>query len=126
MLIRALCRVAATCLVCGMIAGLAASGSGRAGDRFFSEISDLPVMPGLSAVRGVGVVFVKPEGRIVTILAKGNVARSAVLDYYGAALPQLGWTAAGPGRFRREGELLRLEFVDQPAGVAVKFALSPQ
>ena len=119
-------RCAAAGLACAVfVFALAAAGAERSEERFFAGIPDLPVMPGLSAVEEEGVVFVKPEGRIVTVVAEGNVARRAVLDYYAATLPQLGWTETGPGRFRREGESLRLEFAGRPAGLAVTFSLSP-
>ena len=118
-------RCAAAGFACAVFA-LAVAEAGRSEERFFVGIPDLPVMPGLSAVEGAGVVFVKPEGRIVTVVAEGSVARRAVLDYYAATLPQLGWTETGPGRFRREGESLRLEFAGRSAGLAVTFALSPR
>jgi hypothetical protein len=99
---------------------------GVAGERFFSMVEDLPLMPGLTEIVEAGLMFDNPRGRIVTMFAKGNVARPAVLDYYRGALPQLGWEASGSDRFRREGEILRLEFTKETAGLIVRFALSPR
>jgi hypothetical protein len=96
-----------------------------AGDGFFGEIPDLPVMPVLTADPGAGVVFDTPAGRIVSVFATGTVARAAVLDYYGGTLPQLGWRPDGAARFRRESERLRIEFIETPDGLTVRFVLSP-
>lgn len=103
-------------------------------DRFVTGINDLPLMTGLSPLAGQGVVFDAPGGRIVEAWAEGSVSRAAVLSFYGSTLPQLGWTAAQPDLFRRDGETLRLEFPPQaPRGSApapsgallIRFYLSP-
>jgi hypothetical protein len=103
-----------------------------AADAFVSGINDLPLMPGLRALPGEGTVFDAPAGRVVEAWADGAVAREAVLSFYAATLPQLGWSAAGPDLFRREGESLRLEFPaagprgDRATGtLLVRFYLSP-
>jgi hypothetical protein len=97
-----------------------------AGAGYFSEIPDLPIMPLLTADPGAGVVFDTPAGRIISVFAKGKVAPGAVLDYYGGALPQLGWKPDGKVRFHREAERLRIEFIDNADGLTVRFVLSPQ
>ncbi len=97
-----------------------------AGEAYFDEIPDLPIMPTLAADPGAGVVFDTPAGRIVTVFATGKVAPASVLDYYGGALPQLGWRPAGKARFRRESERLRIEFVENADGLTVRFVLSPE
>ncbi len=96
-----------------------------AGDAYFDEIPDLPIMPVLTADPGAGVVFDTASGRIVSVFAKGRVAPASVLDYYGGALPQLGWRPAGEARFRRESERLRIEFIETADGLTVRFVLSP-
>ena len=105
-----------------------------AADRFVSGIDDLPLMQGLSPLAGQGMVFDAPGGRVVEAWAEGAVARDAVLAFYGSTLPQLGWTAAAPALFRRDGETLRLEFPPRaPSGAApaaagtllIRFYLSP-
>jgi len=93
---------------------------------FFDEIPDLPIMPVLTADPGSSAVFDTPAGRIVSVFAKGNVAPASVLDYYGGALPQLGWQPEAKARFRRETEQLRIEFIDNEDGLTVRFVLSPQ
>ncbi len=103
--------------------GLLALTAAEAG--YFDEIPDLPIMPPLTADPGAGVVFDTPSGRIVSVFAKGKVAPGAVLDYYGGALPQLGWMPDGKARFRREAERLRIEFIETADGLTVRFVLSP-
>ncbi len=106
-------------LTIGLIAPAAA------GETYFDEIPDLPIMPLLTADPDAGVVFDTPSGRIVSVFAKGRVASGAVLDYYGGALPQLGWRPDGKARFRREAERLRIEFIETADGLTVRFVLSP-
>ena len=105
-----------------------------AADAFVHGVDDLPLMAGLSPLAGQGVVFDAPGGRIVEAWAEGAVSRTAVLSFYGSTLPQLGWTAAAPDMFRRDGETLRLEFpAAAPHGAAppaagtlvIRFYLSP-
>ncbi len=100
------------------------------GEAYFDEIPDLPIMPALTAKPGAGIEFDTPAGRIVSVFAKGKVAPASVLDYYGGALPQLGWQPAGEARFRRESERLRIDFIDNADGddadgLTVRFMLSP-
>jgi hypothetical protein len=106
--------------------------SAYAADGFVAGIDDLPLMPGLRGLPGDVTVFDAPGGRIVEAWAEGTTNREAVLSFYNATLPQLGWTTLAPGLFRREGEALRLEF--PPAGpggpqtagrLVVRFYLSP-
>jgi hypothetical protein len=103
---------------------LAPAGAALA-DEFVAGTEDLPLMPGLAAVAGSSLVFDKPQGRIVEAQAAGKVSRSAVQSFYGATLPQLGWTSAGANAWRREGELLRLDFHGQDGALTVGFSLSP-
>jgi hypothetical protein len=93
---------------------------------YVAEVEDLPLMPGLAEVEGAGVVFDKPDGRIVEAYAQGEVAREAVLTFYRQALPQLGWRATGAAAFRREGEALSLDFLDGGGALIVRFTLVPQ
>lgn len=105
-----------------------------AADRFVAGIDDLPLMQGLAPLAGQGMVFDAPGGRVVEAWAEGAVTRDAVLAFYGSTLPQLGWAAAAPALFRRDGETLRLEFPPRaPHGAApsaagtllIRFYLSP-
>jgi len=104
---------------------LLAAGAVRAADAFVTGTEDLPLMPGLAPVAGAGLVFDTPQGRIVEAYAKGSSGREAVLDFYAASLPQLGWQALGRTSYRREGETLRLELYPEGGALTVRFYLSP-
>ncbi len=92
--------------------------------RFFSVIDDLPVMAGISE-DGEGVEFATAGGRIAQTSALGLVRRADVLAFYAETLPQLGWTQSDRAAFVREGEMLSIEFEQDPAGLRVRFALAP-
>ena len=92
---------------------------------FLAGLDDLPLTPGLREIKDAGVVFDKPEGRIVEAYAEGEVSVAKVRSFYAATLPQLGWRAEGPGRYRREGEVLSIGFRAAGKGLTVRFSLSP-
>lgn len=93
---------------------------------FFSSLEDIPLMPGLSELPAQGMVFDKPEGRIVEALAlTGGLARKDIVVYYGGTLPQLGWGRVTDTRFFREGEVLEISFTSVPEGQAVRFLIRP-
>jgi len=56
----------------------------------------------------------------------GQVGAAEVAAFYGAALPQLGWTRVGEGAYEREGERLAIEVAGDGGGVTVHFSISPQ
>jgi hypothetical protein len=95
-------------------------------DEFLAGTEDVPLMPGLVAVAGKDVDFDKPEGRIVEDETRGAVARAKVRAFYDSTLPQLGWSAAGPDRWQREGETLRINYRGKDGDLVVGFTLSPQ
>lgn len=123
--LRRIFAIAATLTVV-MLGGTAAAG---AAERFFADIADLPVMPGLEQIQDAGLSFDKPEGRIVEVAASGKVSCREVVEFYRAVLPQLGWRAAGKGRYRREGEHLNLSFSTSGSAsgptLTVRFSLRP-
>jgi hypothetical protein len=90
---------------------------------FLPGTEDVPLMPGLEPV-GEPVVFDKPEGRIVTVSAAGEVSRAVVRGFYARTLPALGWRAERGG-WRREGERLTLEFVGEDGDLTVAYTLTP-
>jgi hypothetical protein len=118
-------------LLAALTAALVLGGSAVPGPRaqaqgYMVEVEDLPLMPGLAEVEGAGVVFDKPDGRIVEAFAQGRVTREAVLAFYRRALPQLGWRTGGGAAFRRDGETLSLDFLDGGGALIVRFTLVPQ
>jgi hypothetical protein len=96
----------------------------RAGD-FLPGFDDLPVMPGLAAVDGAGIVFDTPSGRIIEGYAAGKVTKEAVRRFYDETLPQLGWKRVSKNEFRREGEQLKIDFKGGDQALTVRFTLAP-
>lgn len=118
--LRGVMAAALVALACALPGANAQNGG------FVNEVADLPLMPGLSEVEDAGVVFEKPDGRIVEAYAEGAVERDAVLSFYDKTLPQLGWQRNGSKAFRREGETLSLEFLDGGGALVVRFTLTPE
>jgi hypothetical protein len=92
---------------------------------FFSNVEDLPLMPGLREVVDEGMVFDKPEGRIVEVIAIGAVSREAITKFYNATLPELGWEQTGSGNFSRSREVLRYRLSAVEAEASVRFTIAP-
>jgi hypothetical protein len=95
-------------------------------DEFVAGTEDVPLMPGLVTVTGKSLAFDKPEGRIVEAEARGPITRAKARDFYNTTLPQLGWSADGADRWRREGEVLRIVYDGKDGNLVVGFTLSPQ
>ncbi len=99
-----------------------------AGSDFVGGTGDVPLAPGLIEDSKANVVFDSPAGRIVESYAFGRGEVDKVKAFYADTLPQLGWVAAEPGVFRREGEVLRIDAAYEDAvdkRVVVRFSLSP-
>lgn len=98
------------------------AGGAFARAEFVPGTDDVPLMPGLVAADPV--VFDKPEGRIVTVTARGKVTRAVVRGFYDKTLPALGWHRQGDG-WRREGETLKLEFAGGDGDLTVGYTITP-
>lgn len=98
------------------------AGGAFARAEFVPGTDDVPLMPGLVAADPV--VFDKPEGRIVTVTARGKVTRAVVRGFYDKTLPALGWHREGDG-WRREGETLKLEFAGGDGDLTVGYTITP-
>ena len=116
----------AAVLVLGLAGAAPPPANAEAAGPFVSNLEDLPLMPGLSEDVDAAMAFDTPSGRIVEAYASGPTTPARVLEFYAATLPQLGWQREGEAAFRREGEILRLEFSIGPSRVTVRFALSPE
>lgn len=92
---------------------------------FFSNVEDLPLMSGLREVVDDGLVFDKPEGRIVEAIAIGAVSREVIAAFYTAALPELGWEQKGSDTFSRAGEVLRYRLGVVEGETSVRFLIAP-
>lgn len=113
----------------GLLTAALIAFSAQAQDKFLSAVEDLPLMSELDEIKGSVMVFDSAQGRVVEAMATGTVGEDAVLQFYSATLPQLGWTEKSPGQFSREGEVLKLEFLKtEDGGTAITtlhFMLSP-
>ncbi|MBH63645.1 MAG: hypothetical protein CL569_14585 [Alphaproteobacteria bacterium] len=92
---------------------------------FFSQVEDLPIMPGLEEVVDEGMVFDKPEGRIVEVVAIGAVSRQAIMAFYGATLPELGWKQESSTDYARSGEVLRFRVDNRGDEFTIRFTIAP-
>lgn len=92
---------------------------------FVTGIEDLPLMDGLVEDPAAGLVFDKPEGRIVEAHAAGAVGLSEVRAFYGATLGQLGWRRDDDGVYQRDDESLRITLGGVDGAATVQFSLSP-
>jgi hypothetical protein len=92
---------------------------------YVAGLEDVPLMAGLAPTRTNDVTFDSPLGRIVIVNTEGAVERRTVLEFYAASLDELGWDRIGDSAFRREGEMLRLEFGQRAQLLTVRFTLSP-
>ncbi len=97
-----------------------------ANDAFFSGVADLPLMPGLLQDSEAGLVFDKPNGRIVEFYASGTILPAAVAEFYRRTLPQLGWTKTGNLEFTRDEEILRIIVTEKDGTSIARFTLSPR
>jgi hypothetical protein len=93
---------------------------------FVGGLEDLPLMDGLAEDRSAGLIFDKPDGRLVDAFAYGPITAEAVRTFYRDTLPELGWRVVGPLTFEREGERLRIDIESAENGVMVRFHLAPQ
>jgi hypothetical protein len=102
--------------------------AGRAEEtRFFSLLSDIPLMPELYEVTKDSMSFDKPEGRIVEAVAASETQNiNQIRAFYESTLPQLGWTAKGPYSYVREGETLSLRLESRGTLNIVHLSLSPK
>ena len=98
---------------------------------FLSGFEDLPLMDGLTEQADSGVVFDKPDGRIVERYASGPLSLDSVVTFYRETLPQLGWQpvtakAVHHLAFKREGESLDIEFKTVGSELVVRFSVAPE
>jgi hypothetical protein len=95
--------------------------------KFFRELSDVPLMPGMFELDGSGMVFDKPEGRIVQAAAAGQgVSEAQIRRFYDQALPQFGWEKSGEAIFMRNNEKLQLDVPVQNGQPVLQITIEPR
>jgi hypothetical protein len=117
--------LAALVIAAGVFAWTTAQAQAAKPVAYVAGLEDVPLMAGLSPTRTNDVAFDSPLGRIVIVNTQGTVERGGVLAFYAASMAELGWDRIGDAAFRREGELLRLEFGEHGHLITVRFTLSP-
>lgn len=118
-------------LTIGLIIALMAGGravADQASERFVTGIGDLPLMSGLTEDPEQEIIFDKPNGRIVEVVASGAVEAQAVGGFYDRVLGQLGWHRQTTGKqvFERDGEILRLTISAGGGQTTIRFTLAPE
>ena len=108
-----------------LAAALMAAAPAMAQSRYLSMAEDIPLMPGLTEADNAGMVFDKPDGRIVEAYATGAVTTLAVTRFYAATLPQLGWRRESDFRYRREVEHLQLTVTGRDGALTLRFDIAP-
>jgi hypothetical protein len=94
---------------------------------YLKAVSDLPLADGLKEQADKATVFDTPIGRIVNAYATGNVKPEAVLDFYDATLPALGWDRQKAGTYHRKNEILKIDVWGPDEGPSnVSYTLSSQ
>ncbi len=78
-------------------------------DEFVTNFDSLPLIKGFNVNLEEGFVFDKPEGRVASAYAYGNLSPEDVMKYYISVLPEFGWQHVKPYLFYREGEYLMIE-----------------
>lgn len=136
---RACLRAGASLLAMALLlVGASLHTSARAADAdnvsgYLDAVEDMPLMEGLKETGDGGIVFDKPNGRIVRTIAQGRVSVGDVRSFYTNTLPQLGWVRLRRLElipdllvFDRETERLEIEIVPQAgATTQVRFSIEP-
>ena len=92
---------------------------------FFSTVTDLPLMASMTERTEEALLYDKPGGRIVEVVAEGTASRQATIAFYADTLPQLGWAAAGGG-FERDGERLKILYEQSGNTLIVRISINPK
>jgi hypothetical protein len=78
---------------------------------FLRDMEDLPLAPSFTEIGPRAVAFATPEGRLGVAVATGEGEEAAIIGFYAASLPQLGWSAGEkPNSFVRGRDRLTLSF----------------
>lgn len=94
---------------------------------FLQSISEVPLMPGLKELPDQSLVFDKPEGRVVEVLALGErIDSESIRRFYAQTLPRLGWKPLPGEAFVREGENLALKISQGEGFSTVRYTLTPR
>lgn len=94
---------------------------------FIDDMSDAPLMNGITLIDGAGFVFEQQNGRIVEKIAAADIPVQDILDYYTMIMPQLGWSVSTTksGHFIRDTETFSITIKTVNDVQLVTFRLQP-
>ncbi len=93
--------------------------------KFFNQIEDLPIAPGMEEVGPAGLFFQSSAGRIVVAVARGEGKLSVIREFYEKSLPSLGWRFVRAGIYSRNSEILKMRFQKSLAKVSIYLHIVP-
>lgn len=100
--------------------------SAQAETRFFENLTDVPVMPGLEELEDQSLMFDKPEGRIIETMAAGEgLEKADIYRFYGESLPQLGWERIAENAFVRGQERMIIHVEEHDGYQLARFSVQP-
>jgi len=82
-------------------------------------------MGGMVELTDEALFYDKPGGRIVEVVARGDVMRTEVAGFYARTLPQLGWQVQASG-FERDGERLNITYQQTGDVLLVRLSINPK
>ena len=113
-------------LCTGMITHSQAA-AGQQPTLFFTALSDIPAMNGLIELEDYTLVYDKPEGRIIEMVARlEGQSIENVRQYYKSTLPELGWRVVNDNLYARGAENLSLGYETRNGQSYVRFTIQPQ
>lgn len=98
-------------------------------NEFFIDIlGDVPLYEGISVDYDSLLIFDKPDGRYIELLAyiKQGVSSAQIEQFYAQSLPMLGWKNMGNRAFLRQNERLKINFHESDSTRFVRFEVSPE
>lgn len=96
---------------------------------FFDDLGDVPKMQNMQYIDEGLIVFDSPFGRFIELFVLSADDNQRIINYYQQALPALGWQQQSATQFKRNHELLVMDFFKtshKPSHIIVRFTLSPQ
>ena len=94
--------------------------------QFVLGINDLPIFNKMKNMPESLVVFDTNEGRFVKTQISGNETLANATLYYSEILPNLGWEKIEDKKFKREKELLKVNYHKKDGLLYITFSVLPK
>ena len=94
---------------------------------FINILGDVPLMTGLNVDYDSVLIFDKPEGRFIELIAVMDQKTNPhdVQSYYQRSLPMLGWQKIATRHYQREQDILTFSFKQNENNWITEFILKP-